>query len=211
VHVPELAKDILEQIAFEARQSPYVDHKSGVSARMSITAFENLVSTAERRAIMNQESATAVRFSDLMGMLPSITGKIELVYEGEQEGAAFVASHLISEATKTLFETYFPKIEKLKKQDQQTPYDGILAWFYEQRSFELSDELRNETYKALLMSISPLKDFIQKYQPNITAEDLPFIMEFVLWALVEFKQLSKSKTADGMSFNDLYNKLLSGL
>jgi magnesium chelatase subunit I len=61
------------------------------------------------------------------------------------------------------------------------------------------------------MSISPLKDFIQKYQPNITAVDLPFIMEFVLWALVEFKQLSKSKTADGMSFNDLYNKLLGGL
>jgi len=211
VYVPELAKDILEQIAFEARQSPYVDHKSGVSARMSITAFENLVSTAERRAIMNQENATAVRFSDLMGMLPAITGKIELVYEGEQEGAAFVANHLISEATKTLFETYFPKIEKLKKQDQQTPYDGILAWFYEQRSFELTDASSNETCKALLMSISPLKDFIQKYQPNITAEDLPFIMEFVLWALVEFKQLSKSKTADGMSFNDLYNKLLSGL
>ena len=178
---------------------------------MSITAFENLVSTAERRAIMNQENATAVRFSDLMGMLPSITGKIELVYEGEQEGAAFVANHLISEATKTLFETYFPKIEKLKKQDQQTPYDEILTWFYEQRTFELTDESSNETYKELLLSISPLKAFVQKYQPNITVEDLPFIMEFVLWALVEFKQLSKSKTADGMSFNDLYNKLLSGL
>ena len=118
---------------------------------------------------------------------------------------------MISEATKTLFETYFPKIEKLKKQDQQTPYDEILTWFYEQRTFELTDESSNETYKELLLSISPLKAFVQKYQPNITVEDLPFIMEFVLWALVEFKQLSKSKTADGMSFNDLYNKLLSGL
>ena len=114
VHVPELAKDILEQIAFEARASEYIDHKSGVSARMSITAYENLISTAERRALMNNEKETTVRFSDLIGMIPSITGKMELVYEGEQEGTSFVAQHLISEATKTLFLHYFPKIEKLK-------------------------------------------------------------------------------------------------
>ena len=82
VHVPELAKDILEQVAFEARVSPYIDYKSGVSARMSITAYENLISTAERRAILNNESQTSIRFSDLMGMVPSITGKVELVYEG---------------------------------------------------------------------------------------------------------------------------------
>ena len=107
---------------------------------MSITAFENLVSTAERRAIINKENQTTVRFSDLLGMLPSITGKIELVYEGEQEGAAFVADHLICEATKTLFLKYFPKIEKLKKKEEQTPYDAILAWFYEVGSFELPAE-----------------------------------------------------------------------
>jgi magnesium chelatase subunit I len=211
VYVPELAKDILEQIAFEARESPYIDYKSGVSARMSITAFENLVSTAERRAIINNENQTTVRFSDLLGMLPSITGKIELVYEGEQEGAAFVADHLICEATKTLFLNYFPKIEKLKKKEEQTPYDAILAWFYEVGSFELPAESSNEVYASTLMGVVPLKAFIEKYQPNIAAKDQPFIMEFVLWALVEFKQLSKSKTADGTSFNDLYNKLLSGL
>jgi len=211
VYVPELAKDILEQIAFEARESPYIDYKSGVSARMSITAFENLVSTAERRAIINNENETTVRFSDLLGMLPSITGKIELVYEGEQEGAAFVADHLICEATKTLFLNYFPKIEKLKKKEEQTPYDAILAWFYEVGSFELPAESSNEVYASTLMGVGPLKAFIEKYQPNIAAKDQPFIMEFVLWALVEFKQLSKSKTADGTSFNDLYNKLLSGL
>ena len=211
VYVPELAKDILEQIAFEARESPYIDYKSGVSARMSITAFENLVSTAERRAIINNENQTTVRFSDLLGMLPSITGKIELVYEGEQEGAAFVADHLICEATKTLFLNYFPKIEKLKKKEEQTPYDAILAWFYEVGSFELPAESSNEVYASTLMGVGPLKAFIEKYQPNIAAKDQPFIMEFVLWALVEFKQLSKSKTADGTSFNDLYNKLLSGL
>jgi len=130
VHVPELAKDILEQIAFEALGSEYIDYKSGVSARMSITAYENLVSTAERRAILNNEHETTVRFSDLIGMIPSITGKVELVYEGEQEGSSFVANHLISEATKTLFLTYFPKIDKLKKRIETIIKTTNCQWYF---------------------------------------------------------------------------------
>jgi magnesium chelatase subunit I len=211
VHVPELAKDILEQIAFEARESEYIDYKSGVSARMSITAYENLVSTAERRAILNNEDETTVRFSDLIGMIPSITGKVELVYEGEQEGSSFVANHLISEATKTLFLTYFPKIDKLKKQDQDTPYDAVLNWFFETDAFELSDEAGEESYLTALNTIAPLKKLIMKYQPNVSEIDIPFLMEFVLWALVELKQLSKRRTANGMSFNDVYDNLIKEL
>ncbi len=210
VHVPELAKDILEQIAFEARESEYIDHKSGVSARMSITAYENLISTAERRALMNNEKETTVRYSDLIGMIPSITGKMELVYEGEQEGTSFVAQHLISEATKTLFLQYFPKVEKLKKQDQATPYDEVLKWFFEADAFELSDDANEETYETALLSIKPLDMLLHKYQPKVASIDAPFLMEFVLWALVEFKQLSKKRTTDGLSFNDAYDSLLSG-
>jgi magnesium chelatase subunit I len=211
VHVPELAKDILEQIAFEARNSEYVDAKSGVSARMSITAYENLISTAERRALLNNEQSTTVRFSDLMGMIPSITGKVELVYEGEQEGSSFVANQLISEATKTLFLTYFPKIEKLKKADQVTPYDGVVEWFTQNNALEIADETDEQTYLQALQAIEPLKALIERYQPRVASEDLPFLMEFVLWALVEFKRLSKQKTANGMSFNDLYDSLLKGI
>lgn len=211
VHVPELAKDILEQVAFEARESEYIDAKSGVSARMSITAYENLVSTAERRAILNNEDETTVRFSDLIGMIPSITGKVELVYEGEQEGSSFVANHLISEATKTLFLTYFPKIEKLKKQDQESPYDDVLNWFFEANAFELADEASEASYLNALNDIEPLKKLIKKYQPNVAPIDTPFLMEFVLWALVELKQLSKRRTADGLSFNDIYDNMIKGL
>jgi magnesium chelatase subunit I len=211
VHVPELARDILEQIAFEARQSEYIDHKSGVSARMSITAFENLISTAERRALMNGETKTSVRFSDLMGMIPSITGKVELVYEGEQEGTAFVANHLIAEATKTLFVQYFPKIEKLKKQNQETPYDEIINWFFEADAFELTDESNEETYVKALLSVEPLVILLNKYQPKVATIDVPFLMEFVLWALVEFKQLSKHRTAVGTAFNDSFNNYIKGL
>ncbi len=211
VHVPELAKDILEQIAFEARKSEYIDHKSGVSARMSITAYETLISTAERRAIVNNEFETTVRFSDLIGMIPAITGKVELVYEGEQEGTSFVANHLISEATKTLFLSYFPKIEKLKKQGVPTPYDEILNWFFQSDTFELSDESDEASYQESLNAIQPLKKLLKKYQPNINPIDVPFLMEFVLWALVEFKQLSKKRTTSGVSFNDVYENLISGL
>jgi magnesium chelatase subunit I len=109
VHVPSLAKDLLEQISFEARESEYVDAKSGVSARLSITAFENLLSTAERRALKTGAEKTTLRLSDFMGIIPAITGKVELVYEGEQEGAGAVAQHLIGDAIKTFFSLYFPK------------------------------------------------------------------------------------------------------
>ena len=211
VYVPELAKDILEQISFEARKSEYIDHKSGVSARMSITAYENLISTAERRAILNNALETTIRFSDLIGMIPSITGKVELVYEGEQEGTSFVANHLISEATKTLFLSYFPKIEKLKKQDQVTPYDEVLNWFFEADAFELSDEDAQESYSLALNSITPLRELILKYQPNVAEIDMPFLMEFVLWALVELKQLSRRKTASGLEYNDIYANLVRNL
>jgi len=211
VYVPELAKDVLEQIAFEARISEFVDHKSGVSARMSITAYENLVSTAERRALLNVETNTSVRFSDLLGMIPSITGKVELVYEGEQEGSYFVANQLISEATKTLFLKYFPKIEKLKKQEQKTPYDAVLEWFFQANNFELSDEATNSLYNSTLDLIEPLDDLIKAYQSKVAREDVNFLKEFILWALVELKQLSKKRTENGMVFNDMYDSYIKGL
>jgi magnesium chelatase subunit I len=211
VYVPELAKDVLEQIAFEARISEFVDHKSGVSARMSITAYENLVSTAERRALLNGETNTSVRFSDLLGMIPSITGKVELVYEGEQEGSYFVANQLISEATKTLFLKYFPKIEKLKKEEQKTPYDAVLEWFFQANNFELSDEATNSLYNSTLDLIEPLDDLINVYQSKVAREDINFLKEFILWALVELKQLSKKRTENGMIFNDMYDSYIKGL
>ena len=103
IHIPEVARDIIEQISFEARESDLVDRKSGVSARMSITSLQNLVSSAERRMIINKEEKTSIRMSDFFGIMPSINGKIELVYEGEQEGAEQISYHLISAACKTIF------------------------------------------------------------------------------------------------------------
>src|SRR5690606_21869553 len=192
VLVPSLAKDLLEQIVFEARDSEYIDAKSGVSARLSITAFENLLSTAERRALKSGDEKTTVRLSDFVGIIPAITGKVELVYEGEQEGAAVVAYNLIGEAVKSLFVEMFPKIEKLKKQEDEGPYDDIVSWFFNlKEGFELLDDLRDKEYKSVLDAITPLDDLLGEYQPKLHKDDSYFMKEFVLWALVEFKLLSK--------------------
>lgn len=211
VHVPNLAKDLLEQISFEARESEYIDNKSGVSARMSITAYENLLSTAERRALKSGSDKTSVRLSDFMGIIPAITGKVELVYEGEQEGAAFVAQQLISDAIKTYFPAYFPKIEKLERDVEKSPYAKILEWFFAESGFELLDDVSDEEYRKQLDEVKPLEDLIQKYQPQIPLEDKYFLKEFVLWGLVEYDKLSKDRVDVGYQFKDLYSNYINKL
>ena len=151
IKVPELARDLLEQISFEARESDYIDAKSGVSARMSITAFQNLMSTAERRLLLSDEESTTIRLSDFTGIYPAITGKVELVYEGEQEGADFVAQHLLESAIKTLFDARFPKIKKLEKKDAEGPYDPLLLWFFESEGFELLEDFSDSMYRDQLI------------------------------------------------------------
>jgi magnesium chelatase subunit I len=212
IQVPELAKDLLEQIVFEARDSEYIDSKSGVSARLSISAFENLLSTAERRALISGEEKTMVRLSDFDGIIPAITGKVELVYEGEQEGAQVVAETLIKKAIKTLFPTYFPEIKKLEKQEEETAYDEIVSWFFNaEQDFELLDEFTEEQYKNELDKIKPLNNFLKEHQPNMNKNDAYFVKEFVLWALVEYKKLSKHRYAEGTQFKDPYGSFISGL
>ncbi|NNF20209.1 MAG: magnesium chelatase [Flavobacteriaceae bacterium] len=211
IYIPDLAKDLLEQISFEARESDYVDTKSGVSARTSITAYENLLSTAEHRSLQSGSDKTAVRLSDFMGVIPSITGKIELVYEGEQEGADTVAVILLEDAIKSLFETYFPKINKLEHKDAETPYDNVILWFFEGEGFDLSDEGQDEDYKKALDSIPPLDALIDKYQPDTAKEDRYFLKEFILWGLAANNKLSKHRFTDGYQFKDLYGSYISKL
>jgi magnesium chelatase subunit I len=211
VYVPSLAKDLLEQIVFEARESEYIDNKSGVSARLSITAYENLLSSAERRALKSGIDKTSVRLSDFMGIIPAITGKVELVYEGEQEGAAEVAQHLIGDAIHTFLPAFFPKIEKLEKQDEKTAYSDLIEWFFSESGFELLDDATDEEYKSILDSIKPLSVLIEKYQPQLANEDVYFMKEFVLWAMVEYDKLSKDRISQGYQFSDIYRNYINKL
>src|SRR6188768_3511783 len=138
VKVSDLIKRLIEQVAFEARLSELVDKKSGVSARLSISAYENAISAAERRAIINKEKQTQVWIADLIGIIPSITGKIELVYEGEQEGPYQVAMNLLDKSIRSQFVQYFPNPDTLKKRSPRkgettqavdNPYRSIINWF----------------------------------------------------------------------------------
>ena len=183
-----------------------------MSARLSITAFENLLSTAERRLLISGDQSTSIRLSDFDGIIPAITGKVELVYEGEQEGARFVAETLIGKAIKSLFPTYFPEIKKLAKATDESPYDDIVSWFFNTNSdFEILDDLKQESYTKMLDEITPLTDLIKKHQPNVSKEESYFVKEFVLWALVEFKKLSKYRFDDGTQFKDPYGSYIQDL
>ncbi|MCM4163146.1 MULTISPECIES: magnesium chelatase [unclassified Arenibacter] len=211
IYVPDLAKDLLEQISREARKSEYVDAKSGISARMSITSFENLMSTAERRLLKNGQESTMVRLSDFMGVIPSIIGKIELVYEGEQEGSGSVAEILIEEAVKSLFLNNFPKIDKLERKDAEGPYDELVAWFFDGEGFDLLDDATDKEYKEKLDSIAPLQQLMAKYQAEIKKENTYFLKELLLWGLVAHNKLSKQRYTLGYQIKDVYGSFIRGL
>jgi magnesium chelatase subunit I len=211
IYLPFLAADLLEEISFEARQSEYIDEKSGVSARLSISALENLLSSAEQRLLRNNESKTTVRLSDFSSIVPAITGKVELVYEGEQEGAEFVANKLIDSAIKTLFEKNFPKIEKLEKQGANTPYDDLVTWFFNASKFEILNGISEKEYQKKLLSIEPLNKLLKEYQPEALKEDIYFLNEFILWGLVEFKKLSKVEYSEGIEIQDPYGDYIKNI
>ena len=204
VYIPNLAYELLEQINFEARKNEYIDTKSGVSARMSISMLESLVSTAERRSLMNKEPKTTVRMSDFMGIIPAITGKVELVYEGEQEGAAFVAQQLIGAAIKSYLPGIFPRIEKLSKKTESTPYDELLAELISEGGLVLYDESSDEEYAEALNEYTALEELVVQYQGECLPEDRLFLKEFLLWALAEHQKLGKERLEKGFDFGDLF-------
>ena len=211
IYLPSFAADLLEEISFEARQSEYIDEKSGVSARLSISALENLLSSAEQRLLRNNESKTTVRLSDFSSIVPAITGKVELVYEGEQEGAEFVANKLIDSAIKTLFEKNFPKIEKLEKQGANSPYDDLVTWFFNESKFEILNGVSEKEYQKKLLSIEPLNKLLKEYHPEALKEDIYFLNEFVLWGLVQFKKLSKVEYSEGIEIQDPYGDYIKNI
>ena len=210
VYVPEIAKDIIEQISFEARESVYVDSKSGVSARLSISAFENLISSAKRRMLINGESNTTIRMTDFNAVISAINGKIELVYEGEQEGATEISRLLILESVRTFFVNYFPKIKKLNKSEELDPYSEVLDWFKNKELF-IDENLDNKSYNDTFKTIKVLKKFVKNHIPKIDPKDENFMCEFLLWGLSSYKKVSITRTSRGLSFSDSFSDYINGL
>ena len=215
VKVSDLVKRLIEQVAFEARNSEYVDKKSGVSARLTIAAYENAVSAAERRLIMNKEKETQVWISDLNGIIPSITGKIELVYEGEQEGPLQVAYNLLDKAIRTQFIQYFPNPESFKKRRskqgvaEENPYRAISHWFDSGNNLNLSLSMKDEEKIQSLYKVDGLYGLVKKYFPNVSSKENALLMEFVLHGLATYSLINKKLMEGKIEFDDLMGGMLN--
>jgi magnesium chelatase subunit I len=213
VQMSDLIKRLIEQISFEARSSELVDKKSGVSARLSISAIENAVSAAERRALINKENNTQVWISDLIGLIPSITGKIELVYEGEQEGPYQVAMNLLDKAIRSQFIQYFPNPETLKKKRNQqaaeeNPYRSISSWFDKGNSLNLLFHTKDEDKVQQLYKVDGLHALVKKHFKQANEKDAALLMEFVLHGLAAFSMISKKILESRIEFKDLMGSML---
>lgn len=208
IHVPEILKDLIEEIAFAARDSEFVDKKSGVSARLTIAAYENLYSAAERRMLRNGEKRTTARITDFWGVIPAITGKIEMVYEGEQEGPHSVAMTLIGQAVKKVFLQYFPNPNKLKKGQERDPYGVLKAWFSAGNIVDLMTELEAKKFTAELENVAGLKKLAE--ESKTSADEQQTFMELALHGLAEFDVLSKTFVQTKWVFKDHLTGAMDG-
>jgi magnesium chelatase subunit I len=213
VKVSDLVKRLIEQVAFEARGSEFVDKKSGVSARLTISAFENAISAAERRAIVNNEKQTQVWISDLVGIIPSITGKIELVYEGEQEGPYQVAMNLVDKSIRSQFVQYFPNPDQLKKRKtdvkDENPYRSIITWFDKGNHVNLFFNIKDEEKLLSLYKVDGLQALVKKHFKGANDKEAALLMEFVLHGLAAYSLISKKVIEGKIEFKDLMGSMLN--
>ena len=211
----------MEQIAFEARKSEFVDQKSGVSARLTIAAMENLVSNAERRTILGKDAVIVPRLCDLPHMLPGLTGKIELVFEGEQEGPVKVGKALVGKAVRETFKRYFP--DPLKKRTKPVAdahggrtipddpeYGKIIHWFEAGNVVEVSDDMTLEAYRKELEKVKGLRETALKHMGDVDQVlELPSVMEFVLDGLHQCSKIAKDEVDHATSYKDMVGSILT--
>jgi magnesium chelatase subunit I len=207
--VPELLRRLIEQVAFEARKSEYIDQKSGVSARLTISAMESLHSVVQRRMLLAGEKQSIARMSDLYGIIPAITGKVELVYEGEIEGISNVAYTLIGKAVRTEFLKLFPDPEKVKRSKKKNPYQDILNWFNNGNHIDVLNSSPTPKYSEELNKVSGLKEVVAEYCRGLKNDEATLLMEFLLHGLAEYSQISKKKLDQEIRFSDLVGSIFS--
>lgn len=222
VRIPLFFREIIEQIAFQARASEFVDQKSGVSARLTISAMENLVSNAERRSILTNDRVIVPRICDLPGVLPGLTGKVELVFEGEQEGTVKVSKALVGKAVRETFKRYFP--DPLRKrprpaqggqgtrQESEDPeYGKIVRWFEGGNAVELSDEMPLAEYTRELDKVPGLREATRRHIRDVDEKhEMPSVMEFVLDGLHQSSKIAKDEIDHVTMYKDLVGSIFKG-
>jgi len=229
LQVPTFIREAIEEIAFQARESEYVDQSSGVSARLAISALENVISNMERRAAIHGLTATVARVADLYAALPAVTGKIELVYEGEQEGLAKVARLLAGKALAKVFKRYFPEAYQAKPRsgsraagaqsiaaagaaiDDSSPYREVVGWFTRGNKLDIGDEVADTEYRRLLDQVTGLKAIAAKHWQSAEDGEVYSAMELVLEGLHQNSLLSKEDLDHSVAYGDMLQTMFSGL
>jgi len=185
IRVPDFIVELVERIAFEARTDKRVDKKSGVSQRLPISTLENVVSSAERRGIVTKEKTVVPRVSDVYAALPAITGKLELEYEGELQGADTVAKDLVKRAAGETFEARVGGAN----------VDDIVHWFDEGGALKISPDERSETLLKGFSVVPGLLDLIDRVGLAGKKDPAHIVAacELVLEGLVAARRISRSE------------------
>jgi magnesium chelatase subunit I len=231
IEIPDLFRELVEEIAFAARASEFVDQSSGVSARMPISAIEILASNLERRGLVNGETRVSPRLCDLPATLPAITGKVEMVYEGEQQGAEVIAKKLIGTAVKKLFDAKFPppdsgRPSERRRQEAEDEdeisgpqrrasrmappaekihplYEPIVAWFAAGNRITLSDDAPFKDHLASLQSVPNLKKAVEEHFSPASTEELAIGMELVLEGLTQHLKIAREDLDSRVSYTEM--------
>ncbi len=204
LEIPELVRRLIEEITFAARESDLVDQTSGVSARMSISALELLASNLERRALATGERPAYPRLCDLHMLLPAITGKVEMVYEGEEQGAEVVARRLIGTGVKKIFDQLFPKVEKTLGsggEDDRGPYAEMVRWFAAGNQVVVSDEQTFADYEAQLARVPGLLALVAERGKR--RPERAFLAELALEGLHQHLKLARQDLDSRVTYKEM--------
>ena len=205
VAVPPWLRLAVEEVAFRARESELVDQNSGVSARMTIALLENVLSNAERRALLQHQRRAVARVADLFTALSAVTGKVELVYEGEREGPRNVALTLIGQAVRRVFDAHLPGVAT--RDGEPSEAQPVVAWFSGQNAVDVADDLSDAELLARLRRVPGLEVLVQRHlrppEPELAAA-----MELVLEGLHQHGLLSKEEVVGGRVYRDPFEEMV---
>ena len=184
VDVPRFVREVVEEVAFQARSDRKIDKRSGVSQRMPISVMESVISNAERRAIINSETPVAPRVIDLYAAMPAMTGKFELEYEGELKGADFGARELVRAAVSNVFDGYFPGAD----------VRSIVEWFDLGGTLNLGDGVGANDVVSQARGVQGLLDLAHRagIAPDAPAPVVASAVDFVLEGLYSQKKIGRS-------------------
>jgi len=208
VTVPELVREVVEALAFEARRSEYVDQASGVSARVAISSLENVVSNTERRAMLKGVKNPAARVIDVVAALPAVTGKIELVYEGEQEGLLVVGMNLVGKAVQRVFDRHCPNPKIAGEPGEESVYTDVLGYFNSGRHIELNDLDDDVEHLRKLETVNGLSVVAERFFEPEGDADRAVAMEIILEGLHQSNLLAREATDSAFRYTDMIATML---